>query len=83
VIEKLPAKFEYYELFLSDQAEPASFRDACNDHKCDKWMEAMQEEMASLQANDTWDLVKLPPNQKPLKNKWVYQLKEEDGGKHC
>lgn len=37
--------------------------------------------MESLTVNNTWDLVPLPPNQKPLKNKWVYCVKEEEGGR--
>lgn len=43
----------------------------------------MNEEMESLHANDTWDLVPLPSNRKPLKNKWVYCVKEEEGGHQC
>jgi len=28
----------------------------------------------------TWDLVKFPVGKRKLQNKWVYRLKEEDGG---
>ena len=28
-----------------------------------------------------WDLVKFPAGKRVLQNKWVYRLKEEDGGK--
>ena len=31
--------------------------------------------------NHTWDLVQLPTGKRALHNKWVYRLKEEDGGK--
>ena len=31
--------------------------------------------------NQTWDLVRLPAGKTTLQNKWVYRLKEEDGGK--
>ena len=31
--------------------------------------------------NKTWDLVKFPIEKITLQNKWVYRLKEEDGGK--
>ena len=41
----------------------------------------MEEEMDSLMHNQTWDLVRLPAGKTTLKNKWVYRLKEEDGGK--
>ena len=35
----------------------------------------------SLVRNQTWDLVKFPVEKRVLQNKWVYKLKEEDGGK--
>ena len=41
----------------------------------------MKEEMDSLAHNQTWDLVKLPTRKTKLYNKWVYKLKEEDGGR--
>eukprot|EP00253_Pinus_taeda_P002155 PITA_02155 len=41
----------------------------------------MEEEMESLMHNQTWDLVRLPAGKSTLQNKWVYKLKEEDGGK--
>eukprot|EP00253_Pinus_taeda_P003602 PITA_03602 len=41
----------------------------------------MKEEMDSLAHNQTWDLVRLPAGKTALQNKWVYRLKEEDGGK--
>ena len=40
----------------------------------------MEEEMDSLVHNQTWDLVRLPAGKTALHNKWVYRLKEEDGG---
>ena len=41
----------------------------------------MKEEMDSLANNQTWYLVQLPIGKITLHNKWVYRLKEEDGGK--
>ena len=41
----------------------------------------MKEEIESLLKNKTWDLCNLPVGKKALQNKWVYRLKEEDGGK--
>jgi hypothetical protein len=40
----------------------------------------MKGEMDSLVNNQTWDLVQLPAGKRALQNKWVYKLKEEDGG---
>jgi hypothetical protein len=45
-----------------------------------KWEEGMKEEMDYLVNNHTWDLVKLLVGKRALHNKWVYKLKEEDGG---
>jgi hypothetical protein len=41
----------------------------------------MKEEMDSLVNNQTWCLVHFPVEKRALQNKWVYKLKEEDGGK--
>ena len=46
-----------------------------------KWEQSMKEEMDSLAHNQTWDLVRLPAGKTTLQNKWVYRLKEEDGGR--
>eukprot|EP00253_Pinus_taeda_P016959 PITA_16959 len=46
-----------------------------------KWEQAMKEEIDSLAHNQTWDLVRLTAGKTTLQNKWVYRLKEEDGGK--
>ena len=37
--------------------------------------------MDSLLKNKTWDSCKFPTGKKALLNKWVYRLKEEEGGK--
>jgi hypothetical protein len=88
--KKRPSKFSDYELLyleeaepellISNQTEPVTYKEACKAIDSVKWQEAMKDEMNSLQANNTWDLVQLPPNRRPLKNHWVYKLKEEDGG---
>ncbi|CAM8994139.1 unnamed protein product [Rhodiola kirilowii] len=40
----------------------------------------MDNEMKSLLANETWELVALPRGKKALHNKWVYRIKEEVNG---
>ena len=41
----------------------------------------MNEEMESLVRNWDWYLVELHAGKRALQNKWVFRLKEEDGGK--
>ena len=36
----------------------------------------MEEEIASIEKNDTWTLVKAPKSFKPIGVKWVYKLKK-------
>ena len=43
-------------------------------------MKSMQEEMESLQKNNTYELVKLPKGRKALRNKWVYKLEKDVKG---
>jgi hypothetical protein len=35
----------------------------------------VEEEYSSLIENETWTLVPLPPNQTPIKSKWVFTIK--------
>ena len=41
----------------------------------------MNEKTDSLVRNQNWDLVQFPAGKRAFQNKWVYRLKEEDGGK--
>jgi hypothetical protein len=42
----------------------------------EKWMNVMHEEMDSLEKNDTWEVVLLPPNIRSVKCKWIFKRKE-------
>jgi len=35
----------------------------------------MHKEIDSIEYNQTWELVKLPPDKKPIALKWVYKIK--------
>jgi len=45
-----------------------------------KWDNAMDEEMAALDANATWELVALPEDKKAIGCKWVYKVKHNADG---
>jgi hypothetical protein len=70
-----------YYLLLTDSGEPESYEEAMQVDTKKKWEQGMKEEMDSLVNNQTWDLVQFPTGKRALQNKWVYRLKEEDGGK--
>ena len=46
-----------------------------------KWEQAMDDEMRSLEKNDTWVLTKLLAGKRALLNKWVFIIKTEPDGK--
>ncbi|KAH9685014.1 protein kinase domain-containing protein [Citrus sinensis] len=45
-----------------------------------KWKAAMNDEMRSLQKNQTWELVDLPPGKKPVGCRWIYTIKYKTDG---
>ena len=60
--------------------EPANIEEALQSPKRDKWMNAMEQEMKSLEENEVWELVKLPKDRKTVGCKWVYKLKSGPDG---
>jgi transposase InsO family protein len=47
-----------------------------------KWKDACHEELESLQKRNVYELVKLPPGRKAIKNRWVFAIKS-DGRKRA
>ena len=60
--------------------EPTNFEEAS---KQKVWRKAMDEEIATIQKNKTWELVDLPEGKDVIGLKWVYNTKfKEDGSIH-
>lgn len=43
-------------------------------------IDAMDNELAALERNHTWDVVDLPPKVEPIRCKWVYKVKRHSDG---
>lgn len=56
--------------------EPNTFEEAVNGPHGRNWIEAMNEEMKSLEGNETWTLKPLPKGYRPIASKWIYKIKE-------
>jgi hypothetical protein len=60
--------------------EPQTLQEALKSEHADGWKTAMQEEHASLLANNTY-VLEMPPNGvKPIPCKWVYKVKKDATG---
>lgn len=57
---------------VSSLNEPHSYAQASTDPE---WVNVMEKELQALEDNETWTIMPLPPNKKPIGSKWVYKVK--------
>ena len=62
---------------IVQDVEPTSFEEAVGKRE---WEQNIDEEMAALDDNETWDLVQLPEGKKSIGCKWVYKVKHNANG---
>ena len=62
-------------LFLD--SEPLNFDDAVKD---ESWRLAMDEEIKSIEKNNTWELSELPKGHKAIGVKWIFKKKKNASG---
>ena len=63
--------------YLMFQSNLKTYEDAAHDPI---WKTTMEEEFSSLQKNNTWELVDLPPGRKLVQCKWVFKTKFDANG---
>ena len=66
---------------MTDSGELECYEDAMHVENRKKMEQGINEKMDSMVRNQTCDLVHFLAEKRELQNKWVYRLKEEDGGK--
>lgn len=62
---------------LFADCDPLNFSDAVQDGG---WVQAMDDEIQSIEKNDTWELTSLPEGKKSIGVKWVYKTKYKPDG---
>ena len=59
---------------------PKTYRQATSSPEAEKWKDAMNDEVKSLEENKTYDIVALPEGKTAIGGRWVYAVKVEPGG---
>ncbi|XP_068314976.1 uncharacterized protein [Pyrus communis] len=60
--------------------EPQTYKEAISSSAASFWKEAINAEIESIMQNHTWELVDLPPGNKPLGYKWIFKRKMKADG---
>lgn len=60
--------------------DPMTLDEAMKSEHKNEWVNAMKDELNSLQENGTWALTNLPSGRKAIKTKWVFRRKRDDEG---
>jgi len=77
--ESLPSEYQAFVTTLQSAHIPKkNWKEAKQNPR---WKEAMLEELAALEKNDTWELVPSPPRKKVVDCKCVYTVKQNPEGK--
>ena len=58
--------------YLMVELDPYTYEDVAHDPR---WKRVMKQEFISLQKNNTWALVDLPPGRKLVQCMWVFKTK--------
>ena len=75
---KIAKDFDFLTFITED--EPQTYKAALEFSEAPYWKEAIQSEMESIMQNNTWELVNLPPENKPIGHKWIFKRKLRPDG---
>ena len=72
---RAPDRYGEWTSICSDSYEPKSVAEAMDSPDSEKWVEAMQKEMSSIQENHVWDLAPAPKGSNIVGSKWIFKKK--------
>jgi hypothetical protein len=65
---------------LGTSKDPVSFSQAIESSDFEKWINAINDELKSIEQNEVWDVVDLPEGFKTVRCKWVFKTKRDCNG---
>jgi hypothetical protein len=65
---------------LTDLDDPATYKEAMEGPKSEKWLKAIKYEIKSMYDNQVWTLVGTPSDRKTVENKWIFKKKTDADG---
>ena len=75
-----PVRYGFKDLvsycLVINSEDPSTFQEAIDSSERDKWMEAMVEEMESLNEKKNWECSEPPKGKNPIGCEWVFRKKE-------
>lgn len=66
----------FVSMLLKHPDEPGTYEEAQDSPHSREWESAMQQELKTLEENNTWTIVEPPKGAQVLKSRWVYKIKE-------
>lgn len=72
-----PQRYEETAKLAMELQDPRNFQEAMSRMDRDKWKAAMDDEINSLNINNTWELTELTDDRKPIGCKWVFKIKQD------
>ena len=60
--------------------DPTTYEQAMRSEYAAKWLEAMRDEIKSMDSNKVWELMEIPKGAKKVGCKWVYKTKYDSQG---
>lgn len=77
VVENIDDEEDEVNMVELNSTDPSTFEEA---EKSLKWRESMDEEINSIEKNQTWELRSLPDGEKCIGVKWIYKTKLNEHG---
>lgn len=69
-----------FDFDIGTSKDPVSFSQAIEGNNFVKWIDAMNDELKSMDQNKVWDIVELPEGYKIVRCKWLFKTKHDSKG---